>query len=214
MTRAEGSAGLVGRFITLDGVDGGGKSTQVQLLVDWLSSRGYSVRTYRDPGSTRLGETLREILLHRQEIPLSATSEMLLYMASRAQLVDEVLRPALAECDFIIMDRYLLANVVYQGVAGGLAPEAIWNVGRVATGGLAPDLTIVLDLPIDVAAERITRTRDRLESRGREYFEKVRQGFLEQHHCAGGQSLVIDATQPVETIHQVIKSFLSQHWAI
>lgn len=197
----------MGRFITLDGVDGGGKSTQVQLLVEWLTARGHSVRTFRDPGSTKLGEALREVLLHRQEIPLCGTSEMLLYMASRAQLVDEVLRPALAECDYVIMDRYLLANVVYQGVAGGLDPHSIWQVGRVATGNLSPDLTIVLDLPIEIATARITRTRDRLESRGEAYFQKVRQGFLEQHSNAGGKSVVIDATQSIETIHaQVVNA--------
>lgn len=200
----ESGTATVGRFITLDGVDGGGKSTQVQLLTEWLTARGHSVRTYRDPGSTRLGEALREVLLHRQEIPLAATSEMLLYMASRAQLVSEVLRPALEECDYVITDRYLLANVVYQGVAGGLDPEAIWQVGRVATGGLAPDLTIVLDLPIEVASQRITRTRDRLESRGEAYFQKVRVGFLQQHSQAGGSSIVIDATQAIESIHQEI----------
>lgn len=194
----------MGQFITLDGVDGGGKSTQVQLLVDWLTARGHTVRTYRDPGSTRLGEALRDVLLHRQEIPLAATSEMLLYMASRAQLVEEVLRPALAECDYVITDRYLLANVVYQGVAGGLDPNSIWQVGRVATGGLTPDLTIVLDLPIEIASQRITRTRDRLESRGEAYFAKVRQGFLEQHIHAGGKSIVVDATQSIEAIHAQI----------
>ncbi len=199
----------MGRFITLDGVDGGGKSTQVQLLMDWLIAQGYSVRSFRDPGSTRLGEALREVLLHRQEIPLAATSEMLLYMASRAQLVEEVLRPALAECDYVITDRYLLANVVYQGVAGGLNPDSIWQVGRVATGGLSPDLTIVLDLPVDIAAQRITRTRDRLESRGEAYFEKVRHGFLQQHVHAGGKVIVIDATQSIEAVHQQICDFVA-----
>lgn len=194
----------MGRFITLDGVDGGGKSTQVKLLVDWLSASGKSCRTFRDPGSTQLGEALREILLHRQEIPLAAPAEMLLYMASRAQLVTDQLRPALDECDFVIMDRYLLANVVYQGVAGGLDPKAIWQVGEVATGGLHPDLTIVLDLPIELAVTRIQRTRDRLESRGQEYFERVRRGFLQQHQNAGGRSLVIDASQPIEAVHQQI----------
>lgn len=204
----------MGRFITLDGVDGGGKSTQVKLLVDWLTASGRSVRTYRDPGSTRLGEALRDVLLHRQEIPLAATSEMLLYMASRAQLVDEVLRPALAECDYVITDRYLLANVVYQGVAGGLAPDAIWSVGRVATGGLAPDLTIVLDLPVEIAAQRITRSRDRLESRGEAYFQKVRQGFLEQHQNAGGASVVVDATQSIDRIHADIRLAVNQLTAV
>lgn len=196
----------IGRFITLDGIDGGGKSTQVDLLSRWFFSRGKSCRTFRDPGSTQLGEALRDILLHREEIPLAARSEMLLYMASRAQLVEEQLRPALAECDFVITDRYLLANVVYQGSAGGLDPDAIWEVGRVATGGLAPDLTVVLDLPLDAAAARIARARDRLESRSEDYFRRIRQGFLDQHHRASKHSIVVDATQSIESIHQHITS--------
>lgn len=198
-----------GKFISLDGIDGGGKSTQVELLRQWMESQGMSCRTYRDPGSTRLGESLREILLHRQEIPLAATSEMLLYMASRAQLVSEQLRPALAECAFVITDRYLLANVVYQGSAGGLDPDAIWQVGDVATGGLAPDLTIILDMPVEVAATRIVGSRDRLESRGDDYFRQVRQGFLDQCHRASPKSIVVDATQSVEAIHQQIKAAVS-----
>jgi dTMP kinase len=202
----------VGRFITLDGVDGGGKSTQVQRLQESLLARGCSCRTFRDPGSTRLGEALREILLHRHEIPLAAHAEMLLYMASRAQLVAEVLRPALEECDFVITDRYLLANVVYQGVAGGLPPEEIWQVGRVATGGLAPDLTIVLDLPIETAAARIDRTRDRLESRGEAYFQRVREGFLQEHRHAGGPSVVIDASQSVDRVHEQIVAAVAHHF--
>ena len=201
-----------GRFITLDGIDGGGKSTQVELLCRWIQESGYSYRTFRDPGSTRLGESLREILLHRQEIPLAASSEMLLYMASRAQLVTEQLLPSLAESDFVITDRYLLANVVYQGSAGGLNPESIWQVGRIATQGLSPDLTIVLDLPVELAASRISRTRDRLESRGEEYFRRVRQGFLEQHPFTGGRSLVVDASADAETVHrqivEAVRSFI------
>ena len=200
----------MGRFITLDGVDGGGKSTQVQRLQQWLLAQGKTCCTFRDPGSTRLGEALREILLHRQEIPLAAHAEMLLYMASRAQLVSESLRPGLAQCDYVITDRFLLANVVYQGVAGGLSPEAVWQVGRIATGGLAPDLTIVLDLPVEVAAARIDRSRDRLESRGEEYFRLVRQGFLDQHQHAGGHSIVIDATQSADQVHQQIVEVVSK----
>ena len=194
----------MGRFITLDGVDGGGKSTQIQRLEQWILAGGKTCRTFRDPGSTRLGEALREILLHRQEIPLDAHAEMLLYMASRAQLVNEALRPALLECDYVITDRYLLANVVYQGSAGGLDPHLIWQVGRIATGDLAPDLTIVLDVPIEVAAGRIDRTRDRLESRGEAYFQRVRQGFLEQHHHTGGRAVVVDASQSVDDVHAEI----------
>jgi len=196
----------VGCFITLDGVDGAGKSTQIRLLIEWLEAQGRTCRSFRDPGSTSLGEALRDILLHRQEIALAPRAEMLLYMASRAQLVSEQLRPALQTCDVVITDRFLLANVVYQGVAGGLSADEIWQVGHIATGGLTPDLTIVLDLPIALASERIDRTRDRLESRGLEYFEKVRRGFLEQHARAGGASVVIDASQPVADVHQQIVS--------
>lgn len=194
----------MGRFITLDGIDGGGKSTQVDMLRKWLIAQGKTCCTFRDPGSTLLGEALREILLHRHEIPLAAPSEMLVYMASRAQLVEEVLRPALLSHEYVITDRYLLANVVYQGVAGGLKPDDIWQVGRIATGGLAPDLTIVLDLPVELAAARIERSRDRLESRGVAYFQRVRQGFLEQYANAGGTAVVIDASQSIDAVSQQV----------
>lgn len=191
-------------FISLDGLDGGGKSTQIQLLADWFLKAGKTVATFRDPGGTKLGEALREILLHRMEINLDRTSEMLLYMASRAQLVAEQLRPALQQCDCVISDRFLLANVVYQGSAGGLDVEQIWQVGEVATGGLRPDVTIVLDLPVDVAMQRIERGLDRLESRGTAYFELVRQGFLQQAHRASQRVHIIDATGSPEEIHRQV----------
>ncbi len=194
----------MGKLITLDGVDGGGKSTQVQLLLQWMYAQQKTCCTFRDPGSTKLGEALREILLHRQEIPLSPTAEMLMYMASRAQLVAEQLRPALDTHDYVITDRYLLANVVYQGVAGGIDPDSIWQVGKIATGGLTPDLTIVLDLSVDIAASRMQRSLDRLESRGEAYFRKVREGFLDQVVHAGPKHLVIDASQSIEVVHAQI----------
>jgi dTMP kinase len=180
------------------------------MLCQWLTAHGKTCRTFRDPGSTPLGESLREILLHREEIPLAPTAEMLLYMASRAQLVHEQLRPALAECDYVISDRYLLANVVYQGAAGGLDPDAIWKVGHIATGGLEPDLTIVLDLPVEVAAARIERSLDRLESRGEEYYQRVRLGFLEHLPQAGRRSAVIDASQSIDAIHAQIVAAVGQ----
>ena len=118
-------------FITLDGIDGGGKSTQIELLTNWLQQQGHSVQTFRDPGTTKLGTAVREILLHREDIPLANTTEMLLYMAARAQLVAELVQPALEQGHTVLCDRFLLANVVYQGYAGGLTVDAIWEVGKI-----------------------------------------------------------------------------------
>ena len=196
-------------FISLDGVDGAGKSTQIDLLRKHLESQGVSVVCFRDPGSTKLGEAIREILLHREDIPLANTSEMLLYMAARAQLVAEQLRPALQSGATVICDRFLLANVVYQGVAGGLEVDDLWQVGRCATGGLAPDLTIVLDIDPELAFQRIQRGHDRLEKRGIDYFKLVRQGFLDQVHRAGGKYLVVDASQDAQQIHHNILAGLN-----
>lgn len=204
---------MPGRFISLDGVDGGGKSTQIKLLVEYLRSKGQTVVTFRDPGGTQLGETLREILLHRQEIPLVANAEMLVYMASRAQLVAECIRPALESGHTVVTDRYLLANVVYQGSAGGLDPAQIWQVGQIATDGLLPDLTLVLDIPVEQALKRIDRGFDRLESRGIEYLEKVRSGFLTQSQQLGDRVAIIDANAEVQSVHAQIRQAVSKLYA-
>src|SRR5262245_31749260 len=127
-------------FFSFDGVDGTGKSTQIQLLADALSKMGRDVVTCRDPGSTPLGERLREILLERHEIAIHRRAEMLLYMTARSQLVEEIICPALSAGQIVLSDRYLLANVVYQGHAGGLDPDEIWRVGQIATSGIMPRL--------------------------------------------------------------------------
>src|SRR4029079_7460945 len=148
-----------------------GKSTQIALLADALRARGREVVTCRDPGSTPLGECLRQILLDHHDSPIHRRSEMLLYMASRAALVEEVIRPALAAGKTVISDRYLLANVGYQGHAGGLDPADVWRVGEIAVAGLMPDLVFVLDMPAERAAARIQRAHDRMESQGLAYLE-------------------------------------------
>jgi dTMP kinase len=195
-------------FISLDGIDGAGKSTQIALLREHLEANGASVACFRDPGSTPLGEAVREILLHREDIPLAGTSEMLLYMAARAQLVADQIRPALTVGQTVICDRFLLANVVYQGVAGGLDVDELWSVGKCATGGLAPDITIILDIDPEIAVKRLQRGPDRLEKRGIEYFQKVRVGFLDQVRRASPRTLVVDAQQPVEQIQSAIRKFV------
>jgi dTMP kinase len=167
-----------GLFLCLDGPDGGGKTTQAALLAAWLRARGYEVVTCRDPGGTALGDRLRAILLDRSTTQLTLRAEMLLYMASRAQLVDEIVRPALAAGRIVLSDRFLLANLVYQGYAGGLPVEEVAQVGRAATGGLLPDLTLLLDVPPEVAKARVGSARDRIEDRPDAYRTRVREGFL------------------------------------
>ncbi len=192
-----------GVFISFDGIDGAGKSTQIELLRGKFEAQDRDIKLVRDPGGTALGEALRDILLHRKEVPLCMTSEMLIYMASRAQLVREQILPHLESGGVVISDRYLLANIVYQGHAGGIPVKDIRSVGAIATGGLSPAYTFVLDLPAEVAAKRLSGERDRLESRGLEFMQRVREGFLaEAEHLIG--SVVVDASQPIDDIHQAV----------
>lgn len=192
-------------FISFDGVDGVGKSTQTELFVEWLREQGHTVVTCRDPGSTELGERLRTLVLKASGIKIDAESEMLLYMAARAQLVAEVIEPALAAGQVVVSDRFLLANVVYQGHAAGLEPQSIWDVGNVATAGQQPDLTIVLDMPLEKAVGRIGRELDRMEAKGSEFLQRVRQGFLTEAERAPEQIKVINADQEIEQVQADIR---------
>jgi dTMP kinase len=155
-----------------------------------------------------LGEAVRAILLDRHDLAIDRTSEMFLFMAARAQLVAEVIRPALAAGKTVVSDRFLLANVVYQGHAGGLDPALLWQIGEVATGGLTPDVTLLLDLPVAAADARINRQRDRMENRGVEYRERLRAGFLLEAQRRQ-EIAVIDAGQSVEAVHAAIVTAIS-----
>jgi dTMP kinase len=188
-------------FFSFDGVDGVGKSTQIRLLAEALRQRGRDVVTCRDPGGTALGERLREILLNHHATPIHRRSEMLLFMASRAQLVEEVIRPALDAGKIVISDRYLLATVVYQAHAGGLSPDDVWRVGDVTVAGVMPRLTFLLDMPAAQAAKRQNRAPDRMEAQGLDYLERVRQGFLTEAGRFPHHVVVLNASQPIEAIH-------------
>ncbi len=195
-------------FISIDGGDGTGKSTQVTLLARWLAEQGRDVVTCRDPGSTRLGEAVREILLGRHDLAIDRTAEMLLYMAARAQMAHEVIRPALAAGKTVLADRYLLANVAYQGYGGGLDVAALWQVGAVATGGLMPELTIVLDVPPEVAASRLRRELDRMELQGDAFHARVREGFLREAAKQPGRIVVVGASGSVDEVHEAVRAAL------
>jgi len=193
-------------FISLDGVDGSGKSTQHRLLCEWLRGQGLNVVACRDPGTTAAGNALRELILKQDEIPISPRTEMLLYMAARAELVDEVIRPALAEGKTVVSDRYLLANVVYQGHALGLDVEQLWEVGKIATAGVMPALTVVLDLPAEFAAKRMGRDLDRVEQRGCEFQQRVREGFLFEARAARDGIAVVDASGAIDDVQAAVQA--------
>jgi dTMP kinase len=193
-------------FFSFDGIDGTGKSTQLQLFCRWLEETGHDVACCRDPGSTSLGEQVREILLHSNATPIGRRSEMLLYMAARAQLVDEVIRPALDTGKTVVSDRYLLANLVYQGHAGGLDVESIRQVGHVATGGLEPDAVFLLDMPPEAADRRLNRSLDRMERQGSEYRRRLRDGFLSEAARSPDRIHTIDADRSIESVQVEIQA--------
>jgi dTMP kinase len=199
-------------FFVFDGVDGAGKSTQLGLFVQWLRDEGHDVVTCKDPGSTELGESLREILLGKHEIPISIPAEMMLFTTARTQLIEEIVKPALANNQIVVLDRYIFSTVVYQGHAGDLDPEAIWTVNRIATGGVMPDATFILDVPVEIALTRIGDTLDRMESRGAAYLDRVRQGFIAEAERWPDCVDVIDANQPPEKIQSEIREAALAYW--
>ena len=152
-----------------------------------------------------MGERIRDLLLtHDTSVRIGRRSEMLLYMAARAQLVDELIRPALEMGKTVVSDRYLLANVVYQGHAGGLEPEVVWQIGRAATDGVMPDCTFLLDMPPEAAGRRLNRPLDRMESQGAQYRQRLREGFLKEASRPDSRVYVIDAAQPIEAVQSDI----------
>ncbi len=194
-------------FISLDGIDGTGKSTQCRLLVDWLNNHGVPTIGCADPGGTPLGSQLREILLaSRAEI--TARAESLLFMASRAELVEKVILPNLEQGKVVISDRFVAANVVYQGHARDISPDDLWQVGRFSTAGLLPNLTIILDLSVEQAIVRRGRTADRMEARGESYLQRVRDGFLVEARMQGFR--IVNAVSDVQTLHREIVAMVRE----
>ncbi len=186
-------------FITLDGIDGVGKSTQIKQLLGYFEEIGEETLLVRDPGTTRIGGKLRELLLE-SDLELHRRTEAMLFMASRCEMVETILLPAIADGKTVISDRFLLANVVYQSVGGVVQPDLLWKMGRLANGGLIPDLTILLDMPAQRSMERLGNEKDRMESRGVDYMEEVRQAFLQQLPHSSDNTLVINADQSPEDV--------------
>ncbi|HJQ80059.1 MAG TPA: dTMP kinase [Lacipirellulaceae bacterium] len=198
-------------FFSFDGIDGAGKSTQLRLFCERLSAHGLDVVACRDPGSTELGERIRDIVLsHGGATPIARRSEMLLYMAARAQLVEEVIRPALATGKIVVCDRFLLANIVYQGHAGGVDVSDVRQVGAIATDGVLPGCVFLLDVAVENADRRISRPLDRMESQGPEYRRRLREGFLAEAARSEGRIHVIDANQAIDAVQSDIWRIAAQ----
>jgi dTMP kinase len=176
-----------GRFIVLEGADGCGKSTQATLLVEWLRARSRDVLHVRDPGSTGVSEAVRRILLDPASGRLSVATETFLYMAARAQLVAEVIRPALDAGRVVVCERWTLSTEVYQGIAGGFGAGNVLRLGRLASGGTEPALTLVFDVAVGAGLARLARERDRMERKDDAFHAKVVRGYrrlAKRHaHC-------------------------------
>lgn len=202
---------MSGLFITLEGGDGSGKSTQMGALTAWLQQQGRTVVQSREPGGTDLGVEVREIVLHsRGEV--TPRAEALLYAADRAHHIATVVRPALDRGDVVIQDRYLDSSVAYQGAGRVLDPVEVRNLSLWATEGLLPHLTVLLDLDPAVGRERleVSRTRyDRLESAPDDFHERVRQAYLGLAAAEPERFLVLDATLPVDELQQSIRDRVS-----
>jgi dTMP kinase len=194
---------LQGRFIVLDGPDGCGKSSQTRMLIDWLKGRGITAVGLRDPGGTVIGEKIRELLLSPAHEAMTTPTEVLLYMAARAQLWAEGIRLALEAGKCVVLDRWLSSTCAYQGYAGGFGVDKVVDIARDSLERVWPDLTIILDIDLETAAQRLNRELDRMERKGDGYHSRVREGFLK---LAEGRPdfAVVDAGGSVEVVHKEV----------
>ena len=194
---------LQGKFIVLDGPDGCGKSTQAKLLAQWMQKQGVTVSRFRDPGDTAIGEKIRAILLDREHEAMSIRTELLLHMAARAQLWAEKISPALHENQCVVLDRWLSSTCAYQGFAGGFGMDKVVEIAADCLERVWPDLTIILDVDLKTASQRLKQQLDRMEAKGDRYHQKVREGFLELARVQKG-FVVVDASAEVETVHRKV----------
>ena len=198
---------MTGLFITLEGGDGSGKSTQSRLLLEWLTTNGHTVVESREPGGTELGIELREIILHRRGY-MAPRAEALLYAADRAHNIATKVRPALERGEVVLQDRYFDSSVAYQGAGRVLEPTEVRNLSLWAAEGLIPDVTVLLDIDVEAGRARLDTSRtkyDRLEAEQRDFHSRVRESYLELAAAEPDRFLVIDATLPVDEIAAAIR---------
>lgn len=208
------------RFISFEGGDGSGKTTQLKLLADYLSQHGYDCLCTREPGGTNLGKLIRRVLLEVGDDTISRETELFLYLADRAQHVREIIRPALAAGKIVLCDRFTDSTVAYQGYGRGVDLQVLGELNRMASGGLVPDLTFLLDCPAELGLSRTAirmkaqrpgeRPEDRFEREEAEFHARVRRGFQELARSDAKRVRLLDASRPIEQLRDEIRSIVEQ----
>jgi len=204
-----------GLFITIEGVEGSGKTTQLRLLIDYLESMDLPVTETREPGGTQIGEMIRGILLSPSNSGISAETELLLYLGCRADHVERLIRPAIERGEMVISDRYADATIAYQGFGRGLDVDRIRKLNEVATDGLLPDITVLLDLDAKTGLARVAGrseegVTDRLESEELEFHERVREGYRHVAACEPARVKTVQADGEIEVVQENIRSIISE----
>jgi len=201
---------MKGKFITFEGSEGCGKSTQSKLLYGYLKRKGKRVIYLREPGGTRIGEKIRKILLDPKNhiTPICETS---LYMAARAQLVDEIIKPALLKGKIVICDRFLDSTLAYQGYGLGISVDFIKSVGKFVTCGIKPDLTILLDLPVKKGLKHRELQKDRIEKRSLKYHQRVRKGYLKLASLEPERIKIVKVDKDKTVTQQKIRKIIEKH---
>jgi len=199
-----------GKFITFEGSEGSGKSTQAKLCCSYLRSKKKSVLHIREPGGVKISEQIRRILLNVKNTKMSKECETLLYMAARAQLVKEIIAPALAKGKIVICDRFLDSTVAYQGYGCGVSVKAIKKIGRFATLGLKPHLTFVFDIKTKEGLSRTGRIKDRIERRSLDYHNRVRRGYLNMARLEPRRIKIIKVDGTKKEIRQIVQNHLKR----
>jgi dTMP kinase len=207
---------MAGRFITLEGIEGAGKSTVAKFVRESLAARGITVRATREPGGTPLAERVRELVLSRQGEPVSPVAETLLMFAGRGLHVENLIRPALARGEWVVCDRFTDATRAYQGAGRGVSAELIEQLARAVQGGLQPDCTLLLDLPVAVGLERVRQRSgtsaptDRFEEEPARFFERVRERYLELARAEPSRIRIIDASRGLAEVQAQVAAVLER----
>lgn len=198
-------SGTSGLFVTFEGVEGAGKSTQIALLRDWLAQEGFDVCVTREPGGDAVAEAIRTLLMQAEMTP---RAELLLFLAARAQNAERVIRPQLAAGGVVLCDRYIDSSVAYQGRARGLGRDTVAHLNSFAIDGLVPDVTLLLDMPPEIGLARQS-DRHRMEEEALEFHQRVREGFLQEAENSPERFRVLDALRPVDAVHVEIREIIA-----